>query len=161
MPFLSILDDAHVAEAVKLMSAQRGGGEVKIQFSCNLESFDCDMEYATKNVGRKGDEALIEHIAPALAKCQVPVHLEFYLCNISDDGISALAHAVIKARTLTFLELWSNPLITSEAYAYLKKALVTTTSPVQQVKFFNGNLYREVTSPAKLRCAGVIKLDVE
>jgi hypothetical protein len=96
------------------------------------------MKTAKERIGKKGDEAIVRYIGPALVSCTQPLKLLFIFCNLSDAGAKALAAAVASCNCLTHLAVSCNPGITAAGYSALRKGVVDSSSPLQEVILFDG-----------------------
>ena len=100
-------------------------------------SLSCSSDWAKKNVGTKGDDAMVTHILPAIAAARRPVKLWIYAINLSLSGFAALCKTIETCSNLTSVFFGYNPDMSLSDYENLKSAVLASPSPLTELRIID------------------------
>ena len=101
-----------------------------------------EKKWVNENFGFQGDQAIIDHIAPAMMQAQRPFTLYFGYCNLSMNCIPSLVKAIELCSTITSLSLGDNPGIL-DGYAALKQAVISSSSHISYFSSPGGYMHKD------------------
>lgn len=107
-------------------------------------------EVVAEVIDVKGNQAVRDHIAPALERCKIP-HIFFSGCDLSIESAQLLANAVEKNTEMSAFTCEGNRIDNAKTDEIMKQAIINTKAPIIM---WNWNLLpRDVMEAIKLRAA--------